>query len=211
MIDHPLQVGWVEAEVGLDRRDRHVHDREVEDDHELGAAHQGENDSRVEARRRALCCSSGVLTPRPRSTDRAGDVTSVARRSVLGAGGVDIGMSTTTHRSSAGSRERLATDATLLRALHQIGDPLVLVNVWDAESARRVERSGGRAVATSTGQLPPRSGWPTAIRRRPPPPSMRSVASPRPWRCRWPPISSPAMASPQTSSSTGCSPLKGSA
>jgi 2-methylisocitrate lyase-like PEP mutase family enzyme len=59
-------------------------------------------------------------------------------------------MSTTTHRSSAGSRERLATDAALLRALHQIGDPLVLVNVWDAESARRVERSGGRAVATSS-------------------------------------------------------------
>ena len=92
----------------------------------------------------------GGTDPRPRSTDRAGDVTSVARRSVLGAGGVDIGMSTTTHRSSAGSRERLATDAALLRALHQIGDPLVLVNVWDAESARRVERSGGRAVATSS-------------------------------------------------------------
>ena len=33
--DHPLQARLREAEVGLDRRQRDVHDRDVEDDHEL--------------------------------------------------------------------------------------------------------------------------------------------------------------------------------
>jgi hypothetical protein len=40
--DHPLQVRVGEAEVGLDRRERDVHDRDVEDDHELDDAQQRE-------------------------------------------------------------------------------------------------------------------------------------------------------------------------
>ena len=42
--DHPLQIGLAGAEVGLDRRQRDVHDRQVEDDHELGPAHQREDE-----------------------------------------------------------------------------------------------------------------------------------------------------------------------
>src|SRR2546422_654094 len=34
--DHPLEALLAEVEVGLDRRQRDVHDRHVEDDHELG-------------------------------------------------------------------------------------------------------------------------------------------------------------------------------
>jgi 2-methylisocitrate lyase-like PEP mutase family enzyme len=44
----------------------------------------------------------------------------------------------------------LAAQADRLRALHQVGDPLVLVNVWDAASAQRVEAAGGRALASSS-------------------------------------------------------------
>jgi hypothetical protein len=33
--DHPLEAFLAEVEVGLDRRERDVHDRDVEDDHEL--------------------------------------------------------------------------------------------------------------------------------------------------------------------------------
>jgi hypothetical protein len=33
--DHPLQVGLRKIEIGLDRRKRDVHDRDIEDDHEL--------------------------------------------------------------------------------------------------------------------------------------------------------------------------------
>jgi len=36
------------------------------------------------------------------------------------------------------------------RALHVPGDPIVLVNAWDAASARIVEASGARAVATTS-------------------------------------------------------------
>ena len=45
---------------------------------------------------------------------------------------------------------RLAELARRLRALHRPGDPLVLVNVWDAASARQVESAGARALATSS-------------------------------------------------------------
>jgi 2-methylisocitrate lyase-like PEP mutase family enzyme len=37
-----------------------------------------------------------------------------------------------------------------LRSLHEPGDPLVLVNAWDAASARRVASAGGLAVGTSS-------------------------------------------------------------
>jgi 2-methylisocitrate lyase-like PEP mutase family enzyme len=38
----------------------------------------------------------------------------------------------------------LATLAEQLRTPHQAGDPLVLVNAWDAASARQVERVESR-------------------------------------------------------------------
>jgi hypothetical protein len=38
--DHPLQVLLREAQVDLDRREGHVHDRDVEDDHELHRAQE---------------------------------------------------------------------------------------------------------------------------------------------------------------------------
>ena len=40
--------------------------------------------------------------------------------------------------------------ATAFRALHVPGDPLVLVNAWDAASARIVEAAGAPAVATTS-------------------------------------------------------------
>jgi 2-methylisocitrate lyase-like PEP mutase family enzyme len=44
----------------------------------------------------------------------------------------------------------LAADAATLRSLHDPGDPLVLVNVWDAGSAHRVADAGAKALATSS-------------------------------------------------------------
>jgi 2-methylisocitrate lyase-like PEP mutase family enzyme len=40
--------------------------------------------------------------------------------------------------------------AAALRALHVPGDPLILPNAWDAGTARRVERAGFPAVATTS-------------------------------------------------------------
>jgi 2-methylisocitrate lyase-like PEP mutase family enzyme len=49
-------------------------------------------------------------------------------------------------------RQRTALDsaAQRLRELHQIGRPLLLVNVWDAAGARSVLAAGSQAVATSS-------------------------------------------------------------
>jgi 2-methylisocitrate lyase-like PEP mutase family enzyme len=47
----------------------------------------------------------------------------------------------------------LAERAERLRAMHRPGDPLVLVNAWDAASARRVENAGGRAIGTSSAAI----------------------------------------------------------
>jgi 2-methylisocitrate lyase-like PEP mutase family enzyme len=44
----------------------------------------------------------------------------------------------------------LASAAQRLRELHQIGQPLLLVNVWDAAGARAVLAAGSPAVATSS-------------------------------------------------------------
>lgn len=44
----------------------------------------------------------------------------------------------------------LRPQADLLRSLHRPGDPLVLLNVWDAASARMVERLGVAAIATTS-------------------------------------------------------------
>ena len=41
-VDDPGQVGLAEVEVALDRRQRDVHDRDVEDDHQLCEAHDDE-------------------------------------------------------------------------------------------------------------------------------------------------------------------------
>ena len=50
--------------------------------------------------------------------------------------------------------------AEQLRALHQPGDPLILVNAWDAASARVVVHAGARAVATSSAAAAYVAGYP---------------------------------------------------
>ena len=47
----------------------------------------------------------------------------------------------------------LESDARRLRDLHRPGDPLLLVNVWDAETARRAEGAGAPVVATSSAAI----------------------------------------------------------
>jgi 2-methylisocitrate lyase-like PEP mutase family enzyme len=47
-------------------------------------------------------------------------------------------------------QKSLAQAAHDLRDLHRIGEPLLLVNAWDAATARLVEAAGGAAVATSS-------------------------------------------------------------
>jgi hypothetical protein len=57
-VDDPLQVSVRHLEVFLDRRQRDVHDRRVEDDHELRHAHEHEHEPRVDVvvvRGRASC------------------------------------------------------------------------------------------------------------------------------------------------------------
>src|SRR5436305_9459507 len=48
---------------------------------------------------------------------------------------------------------RLDAAARRLRELHQIGRPLLLVNVWDAAGARAVVAAGSPAVATSSAAM----------------------------------------------------------
>lgn len=48
------------------------------------------------------------------------------------------------------SERRLADEAERLRSLHHGGEPLVLPNAWDAESARLVAAAGFPVVATSS-------------------------------------------------------------
>jgi 2-methylisocitrate lyase-like PEP mutase family enzyme len=54
----------------------------------------------------------------------------------------------------------LQSTATELRGLHRRGEPLVLVNVWDAASAARVAAAGARAVATSSAAIAASLGVP---------------------------------------------------
>ena len=54
--------------------------------------------------------------------------------------------------------------AELLRALHKPGDPHVLVNAWDAASARVVVRAGAPAVATSSAAAAYALGYPDGER-----------------------------------------------
>src|SRR5215471_2502710 len=44
---HPLQIGLIQTEILLDRRQRDVHHRKIENDHELDPAHENENHPRV--------------------------------------------------------------------------------------------------------------------------------------------------------------------
>ncbi len=54
----------------------------------------------------------------------------------------------------------LQSAATELRGLHRRGEPLILVNVWDAASAARVAAVGARAVATSSAAIAASLGVP---------------------------------------------------
>jgi 2-methylisocitrate lyase-like PEP mutase family enzyme len=54
----------------------------------------------------------------------------------------------------------LAQRAERLRRLHRRGDPLVLVNVWDAASASRVGSAGATAIATSSAAVAASLGLP---------------------------------------------------
>jgi 2-methylisocitrate lyase-like PEP mutase family enzyme len=47
-------------------------------------------------------------------------------------------------------RHTLESDARRLRELHQIGQPLLLVNVWDVAGARAVLAAGSPAIGTSS-------------------------------------------------------------
>jgi 2-methylisocitrate lyase-like PEP mutase family enzyme len=49
--------------------------------------------------------------------------------------------------------------AEALRALHVAGDPVVLVNVWDAASARVVASAGARAIATASWSIAAAHGF----------------------------------------------------
>jgi 2-methylisocitrate lyase-like PEP mutase family enzyme len=53
----------------------------------------------------------------------------------------------------------LAEQAEALRALHHAGRPLVLLNAWDADSARAVEAAGFPAVATTSGGVAATLGY----------------------------------------------------
>jgi 2-methylisocitrate lyase-like PEP mutase family enzyme len=55
-------------------------------------------------------------------------------------------------------------NAKRLRALHQPGHPLVLINAWDAASARVVVRAGAPAVATSSAAAAFGLGYPDGQR-----------------------------------------------
>lgn len=43
-----------------------------------------------------------------------------------------------------------ADKAAAFGALHIAGDPIILFNIWDAESAKRVEAAGAKAIATGS-------------------------------------------------------------
>ncbi|HEU4787794.1 MAG TPA: isocitrate lyase/phosphoenolpyruvate mutase family protein [Gemmatimonadaceae bacterium] len=51
-----------------------------------------------------------------------------------------------------------------LLALHRPGDPVVLINVWDVVSARLIERSGARAIATTSAGIAWALGYPDGER-----------------------------------------------
>ena len=54
----------------------------------------------------------------------------------------------------------LPSKAEKLRALHRPGRPLVLVNAWDAATARIAEKAGSKAVATTSAGIAFACGYP---------------------------------------------------
>ena len=62
------------------------------------------------------------------------------------------------------SREERNAAAETLRALHRQGSPLLLPNVWDAASARIVERAGFPAIATTSAGIAFAEGYPDGER-----------------------------------------------
>jgi 2-methylisocitrate lyase-like PEP mutase family enzyme len=56
--------------------------------------------------------------------------------------------------------EELPQKAARLAALHRPGRPLVLVNAWDAASARIIEKAGSQAIATSSAGVAFACGYP---------------------------------------------------
>ena len=58
----------------------------------------------------------------------------------------------------------LREKAERLRALHQKGRPLVLVNAWDAATARILERAGSAAIATTSAGIAFADGYPDGQR-----------------------------------------------
>ncbi len=54
--------------------------------------------------------------------------------------------------------------AERFRGLHISGNPLVLVNAWDAGSAKAVQAGGGKAIATSSWAVADASGFPDGER-----------------------------------------------
>lgn len=65
----------------------------------------------------------------------------------------------TEHRESTDPARIVNSRATTLRALHRPGDPLLLANVWDANSARLVVTAGLPAVATSSAAIADSLGY----------------------------------------------------
>ena len=58
----------------------------------------------------------------------------------------------------------LAEKAERLRLLHRPGQPLLLVNVWDAATARLIERAGFPAIATTSAGIAFSRGYPDGQR-----------------------------------------------
>jgi len=54
----------------------------------------------------------------------------------------------------------LRSEAERLRALHEKGRPLVLVNAWDAATARLLEKSGSAAIGTTSAGIAFADGYP---------------------------------------------------
>ena len=54
----------------------------------------------------------------------------------------------------------LSAKAEILRRLHRAGRPLVLVNAWDAATARIIERAGSEAIATTSAGVAFSRGYP---------------------------------------------------
>jgi 2-methylisocitrate lyase-like PEP mutase family enzyme len=58
------------------------------------------------------------------------------------------------------TQDALREKAEKLRALHRAGRPLVLVNAWDAASARIAAKAGSAAIATTSAGIAFASGYP---------------------------------------------------